>query len=958
MVFTWKREVSHFSTQVLFEKENDMRTKLKKAIQLIAVIVIGILMVATVVAFARKSSQLVSAAGPIPPPQGYPKLSLSSKVVTPTIANKGGEVLTYTISITNTGAYSASEVTLKDTLPPSTTLTGELYSSEEPKPVFAGGMVQWGPGVVGFDTSVVITFSVTVAPGFEGTIRNTAVISDPMIAAPVAVSAETNVTDQPVFEISKSATPALPGKNKPLTYNLVVTNVGQDAVDTPIVVTDLVPAQTTFLSASDGGENSDGVVTWERSVDLSYGETSEFTFSVKVGDVPSGTVISNDTYAVMSPVPDVVYGEPYTTTVIDPIFILSKSVDPDPPGSNREMTYTLTVLNLGSKATDLVITDVVPAEVDYVRGGESCSEQDQTVTCSLPSLDTRESAQVTFTVMIGDIADLIVLNGDYQVCSAEDVCAAGIPTPSYIVGPTFEATAVLDPIAKGTGGGTKTVTPTLTVKNIGPGNAIDALAVIKFGRISISEGDLIPPPTGSLTGPVTCYDYAKCSEFRWTGDMSVGDVITFTTFEGQSTIGGEQGTHYTATVVITDALGMYTTEPVTGTAIGEITHFANLIPTKSAPAEIGPGQTMTYTIQVFDSAYTTEMNPPPVLTETVPASLTLLTISDGGTSEEVDGKEVITWKLTPMGPGDYLFRSFKVQVDPDVVSGTLIVNDDYRATWYESENVGAMSNLGMPITTTVREVGLIDSYKTVTPVWALPGEGTVLTYTLHVVNSGPYDLSDVQVSDIFPWENTTYQRDAVASGGKLSSDIVSLVWDGDVDSYSEQLITFTVVVDDFFEGVVTNTATISHPSLKEDKVVTAVAYITDKPVLFISKKATPDPVSLGSPLLYQVKVTNLGQQATLLTITDTVPLNTTYVFGSASSGGQLVGDTVEWKLPVLDPGESLTATYLVTVNGGMEIINEKYVVRCQEGVVAVGKPVITQVRYPMKVVRLPLVMKH
>ena len=66
--------------------------------------------------------------------------------------------------------------------------------------------------------------------------------------------------------------------------------------------------------------------------------------------------------------------------------------------------------------------------------------------------------------------------------------------------------------------------------------------------------------------------------------MAVGDVITFTTIEGQSTIGGEEGTHYTATVVITDDLSGFVTEPVTATAIGHITHFANLIPTKSAPS--------------------------------------------------------------------------------------------------------------------------------------------------------------------------------------------------------------------------------------------------------------------------------------------------------------------------------------------------------------------------------------
>ena len=455
---------------------------------------------------------------------------------------------------------------------------------------------------------------------------------------------------------------------------------------------------------------------------------------------------------------------------------------------------------------------------------------------------------MTFTVFISDVADIIILNGDYEVCSAEGVCAPGIPVPSLIVGPTFEVTATLDPIAKKPGGGTGPVTPTLTVENLGPGNAFEATALLTFGRISISTNDMeVIPPVGTLVDGPPCEVSFPCTNFVWTGNMAVGDVITFTTIEGQSTIGGEEGTHYTATVVITDALSGYVTEPITGTAIGQMTHYANLIPTKSAPAEIGPGQTMTYTIQVFDSGLSTEEPPPPVLTETVPASVTLLSISDGGTSDIIDGRTVISWTLPAMGPGDYLFRSFAVRANDDLVSGTLIINDDYRTSWYVERISDTLSNLGEPVTTTVHEVGLIDSYKTVTPTWALPGSGTVFTYVVHVVNSGPYDLSGVQVTDIFPWEHTTYQRDAVASAGSLSDDIVSLEWTGDVAPIEEELITFTVVVDDFFEGVVTNTATITHTSLNQEKVITAVAYITDKPVLRISKIATPRPGICGQP---------------------------------------------------------------------------------------------------------------
>jgi uncharacterized repeat protein (TIGR01451 family) len=945
-------------------REEEMITKIKQSIQLIFIIVIGIFMVATVIGFARKSSARVLALGPIPPPEGYPKLTMSTKMVTPTLAGTDGAVLVYNIEILNTGAYSASDVTLLDPIPANTTYNNDAWSSAPPTLVFTttpeypNGLLLWQHGVVGFDTSVEITFSVTVSPGFEGIISNTSVISDPMIAHPVEVMAETRLTDQPIFEITKSATPALPGANKPLTYELVVTNQGQDAVGVPITVTDFIPTDTTFITASLGGTYSpeDGVVTWYQPVDLLFGETTNFTFSVNVNEgVVSGTVINNPTYLVVRP-EEISAGEPYTTTVFDPILILSKGVFPDPPGSNNIMTYTLTVLNLGSKATDLVITDTVPSELEYLGGGDDFSNG--VVTWYLPSLDTRESAQVSFNVLIPDIAGLIVMNGNYGVCSAEGVCAPGIPVPTLMVGPVFEATAILDPIAKKPGGGTGPVTPTLTVENLGPGNAMNATALITFGRISISLNDLaVVPPVGTLVDGPACNVSFPCSNFIWTGDMAVGDVITFTTPEGQSTIGGEEGTNYTATVVITDALSGFVTEPITGTALGHITHYANLLPGKSAPAEIGPGQEMTYTIQVFNSGLSTEEAPPLVLTETVPASVTLLTISDGGTSEESDGRTVITWDLPPMSPGDLLYRSFGVLVNSDLVSGTLIVNDDYRTTWYETEITGTLSNLGVPVTTTVREIGLVDSYKTVTPTWALPATGTVLTYVVHVVNSSPNELSGVQVSDLFPWEDTNYQRDAVASAGTLVSDVVSLEWTGDLAPYSEELITFTAVVDDYFAGVLTNTATISHTSLQQEKIVTAVAYITDKPVLRISKTATPDPVSAYDNLLYEIKVTNLGQQATLLVVTDTIPVNTSYVFGTASSGGLVEDGVVTWNLPVLNPGETLILTFQVTVQGGNEIINDRYAVRCAEGVIAIGEPVVTPVKYPIQRVILPITFK-
>lgn len=913
----------------------------RKGFYLVIPLVSGLfLLLATL--FGLRGRTPAAYADPIDPPEGYPKLSQSVKTVTPTLAATGGETLLYTIEIRNTGAYVAEGAMLSDVIPANTSLNGQPWSSVNPQPTVSGGEVQW-QGEVGFDSTVVVTFSVDVDPGFEGTVQNTAVITDPMIDEPVEVTAETVVTDDPFLVIGKKSAPAKPGANQPLTYTLVVTNVGQPANNLSIDVEDDVPDDTSFSSVGPDGSYGSGTVTWNRNVTLGTGDTTEFTFSVNVGNVPSGTVITNDAYQVSSTPTGVAAGEVHTTTVIDPILFIYKDVWPDPPGSNRELTYTLTVFNKGSLATDLEVSDTVPDGVTFVSASDGGTLSSGVVSWPPFDLASNESAEFSYVVSVGDVADVPVVNSDYEACAAGNVCDAGDPLTSTIHGPTFLATAEVDPIAKKPGGGGGPVTPTLTVENLGPGNALGATALLRFERISVSATDLTFTPTvGAIVAEPDCGE--KCVSYLWEGDLNFGQTITFTTIEGQSTIGGEEGTHYTATVVISDSLGDFTTGPITATAVGTVTHYANLIPIKSAPTEIGRGQLLTYTIHVWNSGLSTDEPPFPVLTDTVPLSTTFVSASDGGVAQAVGDSTVVSWTLPEMSTGEELLRSFTVQVDNDLISGTQIINNDYGTRWSESEVEPVFSNAGEPVTTTVKEVGLIDSYKEVTPTLASPGTGNVLTYYLHIVNSSPVPLSGVDVYDYLPWESSTYQRDAQVSSGTLISDIVSVEWTGSVDAYSSETITMTVLVDPGYEGPITNTAVIDHPSLLEPVTVDAVAYITDDPVLEISKSASPDPVGAGEELLYTIRVTNLGQQATDLVITDTVPANGTYVADSATGSGMLVGDQVRWQIPVLEPEETRTFSFRVEVGGGREIVNEFYGIRSAEGVSAVGPPVTTTIR--------------
>ena len=109
-------------------------------------------------------------------------------------------------------------------------------------------------------------------------------------------------------------------------------------------------------------------------------------------------------------------------------------------------------------------------------------------------------------------------------------------------------------------------------------------------------------------------------------------------------------------------------------------------------------------------------------------------------------------------------------------------------------------------------------------------------------------------------------------------------------------------------------------------------------------------------MAYTIDVVNLGQQATGLVITDAIPAHTTYVPASATAGGLLVGENVRWSIPVIKPGETRSFKFKVTVQAGTEVVNDRYAVRCAEGIVAVGVPVVTEVSRGY--VYLPLVFKN
>jgi|GEM_PF-6536101 len=107
------------------------------------------------------------------------------------------------------------------------------------------------------------------------------------------------------------------------------------------------------------------------------------------------------------------------------------------------------------------------------------------------------------------------------------------------------------------------------------------------------------------------------------------------------------------------------------------------------------------------------------------------------------------------------------------------------------------------------------------------------------------------------------------------------------------------------------------------------------PAQFVTKTANPDPAVVGEELTYTIAVTNpTTAPLTGVILTDTVPMSTTYVPGSASNGGSEAGGVVQWNLNTIAPGANEIRTFKVTVDP----FPLPYFFDDMEGGTAIGQP--------------------
>ena len=575
---------------------------------------------------------------------------------------------------------------------------------------------------------------------------------------------------------------------------------------------------------------------------------------------------------------------------------IEKSDDIDPIVVGNELTYTVTVENLGpADANNVVVTDTLPDGMAFV-STNGCAEDSidgGVPTCSLGGLPAGESVSYTITVTVDDDTQGTITN--------TATVDSTTPDPNTANNTANEDTTVnqpqadlsiskaddIDPIVAG-----NTLTYTLTVNNAGPQTAANVVV------------------TETLPAGVSFVSTNGCVE-----DASGGGVPECSL----GTIAAEDSASYTITVLVDeDTQGTITnTATVTSdtedpdpsnNAVSEETLViqADVTIEKSAdPTLTVAGDEVTYTVTVTNNGPADAENV--VVDDSLPDGVTFVS-TDGCIEDDTVGG-VPECSLGTLAADASV--SYTITVTVDAESGTIMNTVTVSTDTPESNPDNNEASAEILVAAEDEADLSISKADDIDPIVA----GNTLTYTLTVNNAGPQTAANVVVTETLPAGVSFVSTNGCvedASGGGVPECSLGTIAAEDSASY-----TITVLVDEDTQGTITNTATVTSDTEDPDLSNNAVSEETlvIQADVTIEKSADPTLTVAGDEVTYTVTVTNNGPaDAENVVVDDSLPDGVTFVSTDGCIEDDTVGGVPECSLGTLAADASVSYTITVTVD--------------------------------------------
>ncbi|WP_155990761.1 Ig-like domain-containing protein [Paraoerskovia marina] len=647
---------------------------------------------------------------------------------------------------------------------------------------------------------------------------------------------------------------------------------------------------------------------------------------------------------------------------------LDKSFDPVllPTGESSTMTFTITnTSELGDKQgwgfTDtlpdgLVLADPVNYTTDCEAapvfageaGGNEVTLTDgglavDTVSCTV-SMDVTSEVPATGDPNVAyancpdtNVTDLVGLNSPN---CADVEFFAPVPEPGLTIAKSGPADQVADPGDE--------VAYSITVENTGEVDYTDASpAVISDDLSEVLDDATFDVADVTVTPDVGTVDFSD-PFLTWSGPIAVGDSVTIdytvtvddpTTGDGvmTNTVEGPPESNCDPDAVPQDP-DCTTTTNIPGLTITK---------TSDGGEELTAGQTVTYEVAIENSGqvdYTAEN--PATFDDDLTDVLTNATYNDDAAIDPVGQGEVVyvepelSWS-GPLAVGETVTVTYSVVLDDPLADGAELVNVVTGPPESNCDPDAVPSDPDCAVTLPVPGLAIEKSVASADdPV--VPG--SVVEYTVEVQNTGTTDYTntspayvDDDLTEVL--DDATYNGDLEATldgspvGTTDDSALPTLSWLGPIPAGETVTITYSVTVDDPDEGdgeltnVVAGPPESNCPPDSEDPDCT-----TTTPVRLLTLQKTSDAgdaVLPGDEIAYEVTVQNTGtvpytvdDPATvaddLTDVIDDATLDETSL--AATSDGPNTPDapvysepTIRWS-GALDPGDTVTITYTVTVD--------------------------------------------
>ncbi|MFK7736190.1 MAG: SdrD B-like domain-containing protein [Pirellulaceae bacterium] len=392
-----------------------------------------------------------------------------------------GNALTYQIVVTNTGPSTATNVQVTDTLPAGLTLGTVTTTLGTATPT--GNSFTVDIASLAVNQSATVTVNTTVDSTFAGTsLDNTATAN---ADEATQVTADANTTVNPAIELAITKTdsvdPATRGNT--LIYTLDITNSGPSAANN-VVVTDTLPANVTFVSATGGTVTAPSGSSNDVLVDigtLASGANQQVTVTVTI-DADAPDTITNTASVTSTETAGGFEANTTNNSVTEPTalnpsidLVVTKADSIDPVIAGNSLVYTVIVTNNGpSQATNVSLTDTLPAGVTFTSATSTqgtATNAGGVVTADIGALASGASATVTINVGV-DSTTTGTINNTASVTATEtetDTSNNSVTEPTTVntsVDLALTKTESTDTVATGSA-----LAYTILVTNNGPSTA-------------------------------------------------------------------------------------------------------------------------------------------------------------------------------------------------------------------------------------------------------------------------------------------------------------------------------------------------------------------------------------------------------------------------------------------------------------------------------------------------------